>query len=79
MGIDIISVQQQDLLDIPVLPPTPGLLELLTFVFELAVFGISVFGFLISTTSEFLFLTIFLIVPLSAAFLWSLIELVRGN
>lgn len=61
--------------------PTTGntLIDALTFLFNLAVFGVTTFSTLIAISTEFQILFAFVVLPLSVGFLWSIIELARGN
>jgi len=79
MGISVLNIESQTLTDIPQAPPDPNLLAALTYLFDLAVFGVRSFAVLLTVSTEFLFLTVFLFTPLSIAMLWAIIELARGN
>ena len=61
--------------------PTTGntLIDSLTFLFNLAVFGVTTFSVLVSISTDFQILFLFVVLPLSVGFLWSIIELARGN
>lgn len=81
MGIDIVTGVTQDQLTALQQQPTSGntLIDSLTFLFNLAVFGVTTFGALITLSTEFQILFFFVVLPLSAGFLWAIIELARGN
>lgn len=61
--------------------PTTGntLIDALAFLFNLAVFGVTTFGSLVAISTEFQILFAFVVLPLTVGFLWSIIELARGN
>lgn len=61
--------------------PTTGntLIDSLTFLFNLSVFAVITFSSLIAISTEFQILFVFVVLPLSVGFLWSIIELARGN
>lgn len=61
--------------------PTTGntLIDALAFLFNLAAFGVTTFSTLIAISTEFQLLFAFVVLPLSVGFLWSIIELARGN
>lgn len=81
MGVTIVSgVDQAGLSSLQNVPTTGNsLIDSLTFLFNLAVFGVTTFGALITISTEFQILFAFVILPLSVGFLWSIIELARGN
>ena len=79
MGVDIITGISETQLVVPP-PPTGGnLFDSLTFLFNISVFGVTTFGFLVLLSSPFQILFVFVILPLTFGFLWSIIELARGN
>lgn len=79
MGIVIITGVTETQLVVPS-PPTGGnLFDSLTFLFNIAVFGVATFGFLVILSTPFQVLFIFVILPLTFGFLWAIIELARGN
>lgn len=61
--------------------PTTGntLIDSLTFLFNLSAFAVITFSSLIAISTEFQILFAFVVLPLSVGFLWSIIELARGN
>lgn len=79
MGVDIITGITDAQLVVPEPPTGGGLFDSLTFLFNIAVFGVTTFGFLVILSTPFQVLFIFVIVPLTFGFLWSIIELARGN
>ena len=81
MGASIITGVDQAGLSALQDVPTSGntLIDSLTFLFNLAVFGVTIFGTLVLISTEFQLLFAFVVLPLSVGFLWSIIELARGN
>ena len=79
MGVEIITGVSDTQLVTPAPPTSGNLLDSLTFLFNIAVFGVTTFGFLVLLSSPFQILFIFVILPLSFGFLWAIIELARGN
>lgn len=80
MGQPILTGIEQDNLITPP-PPVTGtnLIDSLTFLFNLAVYGVTAFSFLVLINTTYTILFFFVILPLTAGFLWALIELARGN
>ncbi len=81
MGVTVVTgIDQQQLSTLQNVPTTGNsLIDSLTFLFNLAVFGVTTFGALVSISTEFQILFFFVVLPLSVGFLWSIIELARGN
>ncbi len=81
MGETIISgIDNAQLAQLQTVPTTGNfLIDSLTFLFNIAVFGVQTFSTLILLSTEFQMLFAFVVLPLSVAFLWALIELARGN
>ncbi len=82
MGQAILGLEGDNFLKF--VPPEPTgnvFFDAITFAFRVAQFGVETFGFLvqININPAFLFLNIFIMIPLGAGFLWTLLELVRGN
>lgn len=79
MSVDILTGVEQEQLVVPQPPTTGTLLDSLTFLFNMAVFGIEAFGFLVLVNTTYQILFFFVILPLTAGFLWAIIELARGS
>lgn len=81
MGTQIIQVSGSDSQLEPFEPPTSTgtLLDSLTFLFGLAVYAVGTFGTLVLVTTEFLLLFIFVVLPLTAGFVWAIVALARGG
>lgn len=79
MGTDIISGISQTQLSVPQPPTSGNLLDSLTFLFNISVFAVVTFSFLVVISTPFTMLFLFVILPLSFGFLWAIVELARGN
>lgn len=82
VGTQVLDIEQSQLFAITVTPTTGNtLIDSLTFLFNTIVFAFSTLAFLvtIAVSPDFILLNIFVVLPLSAGFLWSLLELARGN
>lgn len=81
MGVTIITGVDQAGLATLQQTPTSGndLIDAITFLFNIASFGVRTFGSLVAISTEFQILFAFVVLPLSVGFLWSIIELARGN
>lgn len=80
MGETIISGISETELVVPAPPTTNGtLLDSLTYLFNLVIYSVNTFSYLVLISTEFTLLFVFIVFPLSVGFLWALVELARGN
>ena len=79
IGISVLSIESNTLASLPQAPPDLNIFSALTFLFEVGVFGVQAFGILATVSTEFLFLSIAIIIPFSLGMLWAILELARGN